>query len=60
MKRMISTDDVLSIISNIIDEVDLFGLDPKDAETTCNYIAGIVDVKHTLIKWIEEGGDRNA
>lgn len=56
MATKITAENVLVVEKNVLDEVDMYGLDGKSAENALHYICGVRDMAAAMIHAIEELG----
>lgn len=58
MAMRLETENVRFILCNMLNEMDYWGIDEKDAEKHLWYIAGVNDMANAVIKAIVELGGK--
>lgn len=58
MEMRLEKENVRIILMGILNDIDHYGLEGKDAERNASYTAGVLDMANAVIKAIEELGGK--
>ena len=58
MAMRLERENVRIILMNIMNDMDLYGLDGKDAEHHASYLAGVLDMANAVIEAIGQLGGK--
>ena len=58
MATRLESENVRNILENMLNEIDYWGVDGKEAEKQLCYIAGMTDMANAVIRAIKELGGR--
>lgn len=59
MAMKLTTENVRIILMNILNDIDHYGLEGKDAEHNASYVAGALDMANAVIHVIKELGSKD-